>query len=144
MLKLTKAAILAYLKKNRKRLQIWETRQAKTRGMGIPERSFLQRDPVVRAGMGKKRLKEEVQYDRLLSDFNYKALPAHKKLTTELAKTRTKVTSAVKKFRSKGGKLSEYKEPNPVYKTVRALRKIKAKRTKKRKTEAPTVFNYPR
>ncbi len=128
-LKLTRAAILAYLKKNRKRLQTWEATQLKSKSMGIPERSFLQRDPQVRAGMGKKGT-GPVRYDRLLSDFNYQALPAHKKVTTELAKTRKKVTSAAKKFRKKGGKLSQYKGPSEVYKTVRALRKIKAKRSK--------------
>ena len=42
-LKLTKAAILAYLKKNRKRLQIWEAK--KNLKKGITEKVFLQRDP---------------------------------------------------------------------------------------------------
>jgi len=130
-LKLTKAAILAYLKKNRKRLQIWEAK--KNLKKGITEKVFLQRDPQVRAGMGKisKPIKgvlsrAEQRFGDILGE-----LPTVKKvrnvLDKEMASSRRKVTSAAKKYRKKGGKLSDYKEPNPVYKRVEALRKLKRK-----------------
>ena len=59
-----------------------------------------------------------------------------------MAKKRRKVTSAVKKGRKKGIKLSEYKGPNQTYMTVKKLRKLLPKN--KKKSEAPTMFNFPR
>ena len=143
-LKLTRAAILALLKKKRKALQIWEAK--KSTSMGIAERSHLRRDPHIRARMGKKEIKRglgpmEIQ----LGDLMGQTAPmkrAKNILAGRMAAKRRKVTSAVKKGRKKGIKLSEYKSPNPVYQTVSRLRKFQAKTRKK--SEAPTLFNYPR
>lgn len=143
-LKLTRAAILAFLKKNRKPLQVWEAK--KSTSMGIAERSHLRRDPHVRSRMGKKETKRglgpmEIQ----LGDLMGQTAPMKRAaniLAGRMAKKRRKVTSAVKKGRKKGIKLSEYKGPNPVYQTVKKLRKLQAKPRKR--SEAPTLFNFPR
>ena len=143
-LKITKAAILAFLKKHRKPLQTWEAK--KNTSMGIAERSHLRRDPHVRSRMGKKETKRglgpmEVQLGELLSQ-----TPTMKRasniLAGQMAKKRRKVTRAAKKFRGRGGKLSEYKGPNPVYNTVARLRKLQAKPRKS--NVKPTLFNFPR
>ena len=132
-LKLTKAAILAYLKKNRKPLQVWEAN--KNLKKGIVERNYLQSHPTVRASMG---LGPRGNPDTPIETFLRITLPETKsaqkvlgKLTAFTEKKRRKVTRAAKKFRKKGGKLSEYKGKNPVYAKVDALRKLKAKQEKK-------------
>jgi len=142
-LKLTKAALLAFLKKNRKPLQTWEAK--KNLKMGIAERSFLRRDPHVRSRIGKKGEAGlgpvEMQFGDIVGE-----VPSVKRLMNilgkEMASSRRKVTSATKKYRKKGGKLSDYKEPNPVYQTVKKLRKLQAKPRKSRAES--TMFNYPR
>jgi len=142
-LKLTKAAILAFLKKHRKPLQTWEAK--KSRSKGIAERSFLRRDPHVRSRMSKKGEAGLGPVEMELGELLGQTAPmkrARNILADRMAAKRRKVTSAVKKFRKKGGKLSEYKVPNPVYQTVKKLRKLQAKPRKR--SEEPTMFNYPR
>ena len=149
-LKLTRAAILAYLKKNRKSLQAWEARNNPK--MGVAERNFLQKDPSVLAKMGGNRSKgkrggygsatsgELKDWDTFGGGDAVKGVL--QKITNQMAKKRRKVTSAVKKGRKKGIKLSEYKGPNQTYMTVKKLRKLLPKNRKK--SEVPTVFNYRR
>ena len=149
MLKLTRAAILAFLKKNRKSLQIWEAGRLKAKGMGIPERSFLQKDPSVIAKMGNVGRAKGKGYGITPAEQRFGDLVTQtgatkkvlNKIASQMKKKRRKVTSAAKKFRGMGGQLSEYKGPNPVYQTVKKLRKLMPK--KRKKTEAPTMFNYP-
>ena len=149
-LKLTKAAILAFLKKHRKPLQIWEAKNSRT--MGITERNYLQRNPSVRAKQGGNRSKTGRRYGAASSgelkvwdayDGGGAVQGATQRLEAHMAKRRRKVTGAVKKFRKRGGKLSEYKQPNEVYATVRKLRSMLPKGTKKKK-EKLTLFNFPR
>ena len=150
-LKLTRAAILAFLKKHRKPLQVWEARNNPK--MGVAERNYLQRHPSVVAKMGgttKGRKRKgaygtatpgEVRdWDTLGGGDAVKGVV--RILSNQMAKKRRKVTSAVKKGRKKGIKLSEYKGPNQTYETVRKLRKLIPKGRKK--SEAPTMFNFPR
>ena len=142
-LKLTKAALLAFLKKNRKPLQTWEAK--KNLKMGISERSFLRRDPHVRSRMGKKGEAGLGPVEMQLGELLGQAAPVKRAmniLADRMAVKRRKVTRAVKKYRKKGGKLSDYKIPNPVYQTVKKLRKLQAK-PKKSRAES-TMFNYPR
>ena len=150
-LKLTRAAILAYLKKNRKSLQAWEARNNPK--MGVAERNFLQKNPSVIAKMGgtTKGRKRKGAYGTAtsgeLKDWDtFGGGDAVKgvlqKITNQMAKKRRKVTSAVKKGRKKGIKLSEYKGPNQTYMTVKKLRKLIPKGRKK--SEVPTMFNFPR
>ena len=149
-LKLTKAAILAFLKKHRKPLQVWEAKN--NLKMGVTERSYLQRHPSVVAKMGGNRSKgtrgsygsatpgEVRDWDALGGSDAVKGVM--QKISNQMAKKRRKVTSAVKKGRKKGIKLSEYKGPNQTYMTVKKLRKLLPKN--KKKSEAPTMFNFPR
>ena len=50
-------------------------------------------------------------------------------------KNRKQILSLVKKFRAKGGKLSEYKGKNKVYAEVAGLRKAKAAYKKQNKPQ---------
>ena len=149
-LKLTRAAILAFLKKHRKPLQVWEAKN--NLKMGVTERNYLQRHPSVVAKMGGNRSKgtrgsygsatpsEVRDWEALGGSDAVKGVM--QKISNQMAKKRRKVTSAVKKGRKKGIKLSEYKGPNQTYMTVKKLRKLLPKN--KKKSEAPTLFNFPR
>tara|TARA_R110002051_G_scaffold305527_1_gene375556 strand:+ start:88 stop:522 length:435 start_codon:yes stop_codon:yes gene_type:complete len=130
-LALTRAAILALLKKKRKVGQSFEA--AKNLKKGTLERSHLKRDHDVRSFQGtankpqKASAKERQQFQSNevfmggLSQSNAGGLV--KKLAT---KNRKELLKLAKRFRKKGGKLSEYKGKNKVYAEVDALRKAKS------------------
>ena len=135
-LKLTKAALLAYLKKYRKGLQNLET----TASFGKPgaqkggalERAHLLKDEKVRVGLRSSGSKTglsraEEKFGDALSQ-----TPAIEKLTLNfgnvIKKRRSKVAKAAKRYRGTGGKLSDFKGPNPIYAKVAQLRKIHKRR----------------
>jgi len=147
-LKLTKAAILALLRKKRKLAQNFEG--AKNLRKGNLERSALKRDYDVRLYQGKAHTpqpastldKQRFQSDEVFMD-GLAQSPAGALVKKFSAQNRKQVLSLVKKFRAKGGKISEYKKPSDVYAEVSALRRVKAKMKKKKKVLKPTMFNYP-
>ena len=131
-LKITKAALLAFLKKHRKGLQLLETtssfgKKGAERG-GALERAYLLQDPKVRAGIGSKGAKTGLSSAERKFGDAISQTPAMKQATASLQnitkKKRRKVASAAKKYRGAGGKLSDFKGPNPVYAKVAQLRKI--------------------
>tara|TARA_Y100000310_G_scaffold327012_1_gene392735 strand:+ start:1579 stop:2022 length:444 start_codon:yes stop_codon:yes gene_type:complete len=130
-LKLTKAAILALLKKKRKVGQIFEA--GANRKKGTLERAHLKRDFQVRSmqGTGNKPHKpsdvekQQFQSNEMFMD-SLDQGGASKVVAKYRAKNRKQLLKLVKRFRAKGGKLSEYKGKNKVYAEVKALRKAKA------------------
>ena len=147
-LKLTRAAILALLKKKRPIAQSFEA--AKNLKKGTLERAALKRDYDVRLYQGTAQKpqsaaaldKQRMQSNEIFMDALAQSGAGNlvKKLA---AKNRRQVLSLAKRFRSRGGKLSEYKKPSDVYAEVSALRRVKAKMKKKKKVVKPTMFNYP-
>ena len=130
-LKLTKAAILALLKKKRKTGQLLEA--GANRKKGTLERAHLKRDGDVRRmqGTGNKPQKpSDKEKQRFQSnDMFMDALDqggAGKAVANLRAKNRKQTLSLAKRYKKKGGKLSDYKGKNKVYEEVSALRKAKA------------------
>ena len=130
-LRLTKAAILAILKKKRKIGQTFEA--AANRKKGTLERAHLKRDHDVRAAQGKTN-KPQSQADKKRQQFQSNEIfmsgleqsTAPGLVQKMVTKNRKQLLSLAKKFRKRGGKLSEYKKKNPVYAEVANLRKVKA------------------
>ena len=147
-LKLTRAAILALLKKKRKIAQNFEA--AKNIKKGTLERAHLKRDYDVRSYQGTSHKpqsasaldKQRFQSDEVFMD-GLAQSGAGNIVKKVAAKNRKQVLNLAKRFRASGGKLSEYKKPSDVYAEVSALRRVKAKMKKKKKVIKPTVFNYP-
>ena len=132
-LRITKAALLAFLKKNRPSLHTWSA--SKNLKKGITEKNYLQWHATVRGGMGlKPKTNPDTNFEKLIR-LTLPDMPSMKRHSVNIEniqrKKRKKVAKAATRYRKKGGKLSEYNTGNPVYQKVDALRKIKAKQEKK-------------